>query len=161
MNARSRKRRRDGPVDVSAAAPPQQSRRVKEPIVGVQGHRKIPSNPASIQIAVAEYGLPTLVEFADCAFQDRLEHMVRRRDPTQEDYAKRLPKRSSEQVRAARERHHDNLLARAMPEMPGVLPPKPMPQERSKMPRQKMGDERGTHLPQPATLTKVQAQLYR
>ena len=121
-----------------------------------------------MEIAVAEYGLPTLAEFASCAFQEHLalgisrtERLRRRKNPEDADYEKKMPQRTPEASRAAHQRHYDNKLARAMPDMPGVVPLPPSPQERSTMPRQKEGEAWGTHLPQEGTDAKVQAQIAR
>ena len=87
---RKKQRRRDGRENVLEA-----HRRVPETIEGVQGHRKIPSKRESMEIAVAEYGLPTLAEFASCAFQEHLalgisrtERLRRRKNPKDADYEK-------------------------------------------------------------------------
>ena len=117
---------RKGTGDVSAPVPKPKNRRVEELINGVEGSRRLPHNKKSMQLAIDECRLPTQEDFFKCAFRtrDASAQYARLKDPTDDDFPKRVKPRRQTVAQAARA--FDSLLARSRPEMSGVLPPHPL-----------------------------------
>ena len=157
---------RKGTGDVSASVPKPKKRRVEEPINGVEGSRRLPHSKKSMLIAVDECRLPTREEFFECAFRtrDASAKYARLKDPTDEDFPKRVKRQSwagsPESLHIARAREFNALLARANPEMSGVLPRTRCPPERSAMPR-KGYDAQSSHNPGLIRVYKARALLKR